>query len=1234
MPKSDAITDRLNTELAESKPKKKNIPTNTQKEVIKDDKSLSIIANAGSGKTSLLVDKLLYILIEKNISLDNIAAITFTRKAAGEMKQKLADSLQSRFQTESDSDTRSKLYALRSKIASANIRTIHSFCKEIISSFPVEAGVDLNFSILEEQNTTQLVTEIVENTLSNTNIETQPESNELQEAEDLRDLVRFFGGKKELIDTVLVILYKRRLFTRFLEEYEVDGGDRKKRLESFYEEIQELLFDKDFDNLIEKINNLNTFVLENNKKSTIATEVKPKIDGFGATKEFSEKLSYYKSICELILKKDHTILIRGYLEKLDFPEKETIESMIVAHPSWRLINNKLNTPPDAPEQILALDQFQSKVAELGKLILQKYTERKQAEGMLDNEDLILKTRELLRNKDIIASLQEKFRILMVDEYQDTDDIQYDIFKPIMNDLKDKMHTLFIVGDKKQSIYTFRGAELEVFEKTRADIEREEGTQHLLKESFRMAPAIAAFTNHLFEKLFHDPRESFNEVGFEETICAYPHPDEGTASLIYANPTPIPKKRTSADKKKANISEVIAEKIVQLSRDPAFSYSDVMVLSRRHAHFTPLMTEFAKNGIPYVYSAGKNYFNSSVVKDIATFLSFLVDPLNREVMIALLRSPFFMIRDEDIITLATLSKSQYDLWFLVQKSEIESIKKAAQILLGLLQNSRVMSIASLIRKVVTDTGMLLHAAHRFDGQQQVANIEKLIEMALIQEAEGKTGLYDFNRFLNDSIADSTSEADAEVKSEQGKVSLLTIHSAKGLQSKIVFVILDDYPLKLSTDTLFFDKKYGPLGKIQLNTEQGKIRFEPWLLTYHQFVQKKKEEAELKRLLYVAVTRAENKLFLVLTAPLTEFANPGRMDHLLYQMPELQNAVLSDSIQFTQRLKRATLSPDAHWEEIAEDYNAMVTIETLESMRADKTSKGNSKDSPPIAETSLSGIEAARPNLSTLSTGTSGEIVSASAYALYKQCPLKYYLTLIADFGSITESVDEAFETELDESDEESGSSKTTLHISPAIRGSLLHYLLEKKVPSKGAMNESVAYLTSKGITTTDNDQSSVISDIISTYQRYTESEFWSELQTSEKASSEFQFYMGIRDFICLGVIDLMIEYESEVLIIDFKSNKVSEGKLAAEAEKYIHQMNLYALAASRLFPDKQINVILSFIRHPELPIKRLLSKKELIAIEHDLTQVISGMRSGIFPSNTEHCSRCNFASEGQSCIRNR
>ncbi len=148
-----------------------------------------------------------------------------------------------------------------------------------------------------------------------------------------------------------------------------------------------------------------------------------------------------------------------------------------------------------------------------------YESKKKAEGFIDFEDILLHTKILLQNENVQKSLSAKYKFIMVDEFQDTNEIQYQIFLPILDYLKNGK--LFIVGDEKQSIYKFRDAEIEIFNLTRDNIQSESGIESLLSlpDSFRMTPAICTFTNFIFRKLFYNPVELFGEVPNTDLVCA-------------------------------------------------------------------------------------------------------------------------------------------------------------------------------------------------------------------------------------------------------------------------------------------------------------------------------------------------------------------------------------------------------------------------------------------------------------------------------------------------------------------------------------------------------------------------------------------------------------------------------------------------------------------------------------------------------------------------------------------
>ena len=234
-----------------------------------------------------------------------------------------------------------------------------------------------------------------------------------------------------------------------------------------------------------------------------------------------------------MLTKAGTIAIREYLSN---DVRENLEKECLAVEIFLDKISYFVIPENHSEIELELAYFGKIFIYFFNKSLNLYSEKKKQEGYLDYEDILLFTQNILENEDVRKSLSEKFKYIMIDEYQDTNELQYNIFLPILDYLK--CGNLFVVGDEKQSIYMFRDAELEVFNKTKLEIIHHAGKESLLTlpDSFRMAPNICVFVNSLFRKLFENPNPLFNEVEHSDIVCAR-NDDILGSCLLYTSPSP-------------------------------------------------------------------------------------------------------------------------------------------------------------------------------------------------------------------------------------------------------------------------------------------------------------------------------------------------------------------------------------------------------------------------------------------------------------------------------------------------------------------------------------------------------------------------------------------------------------------------------------------------------------------------------------------------------------------------
>ncbi|MDP1994423.1 MAG: UvrD-helicase domain-containing protein, partial [Ignavibacteria bacterium] len=253
---------------------------------------------------------------------------------------------------------------------------------------------------------------------------------------------------------------------------------------------------------------------------------------------------------------------------------------------------------------------------LFNFVLEIYENKKSELGYLDFEDILIRTKNVLELPEVRQKLSQKYRYLMVDEYQDTNEIQYEIFLPILERLK--TGNLFVVGDEKQSIYKFRDAELSVFTKTKSDINAEVGLTLILPASFRMAPMLCAFTNSLFRNLFTNANPLFNEVQHTDLICAKKEDLTASIEILLAEN----KKEESSDSE----TELVAKKIVALSANEELNvkFGDIAILCRKRSSFSALEKTFQKFDLPYMIWEGKGFYQQQIIFDFYNYVSFLAN----------------------------------------------------------------------------------------------------------------------------------------------------------------------------------------------------------------------------------------------------------------------------------------------------------------------------------------------------------------------------------------------------------------------------------------------------------------------------------------------------------------------------------------------------------------------------------------------------------------------------------
>ncbi len=720
------------------------------------DRPLAVTAGAGSGKTRVLVERYLH-LLDAGVAVDKIVAITFTKKAAQEMKDRL----------------RAGRPDLASKLEQAQISTIHSLCQRVIQEHPLQAKIDPRFRIGEEWETRVLLTEAIDEVVA-----------ELEAPERL-------GTPQEIVHVVL------ELYETMLSKGDLNFNRSREDRDIAEFPLLQLQF------AMEE-------VLRLQPTTAVQTQV------------LSELQDQWPSLWNLLSFPDDELrlealdvmlkLVKGIKGKLAELTQELRELIVIAQ-----------------EGILE-EQGQVVIGYLGQ-VLQRvhklYSERKRLFGILDYNDLEQLTHLLLQDPKV----REDYDLdhLMVDEFQDTNPLQ----KKIVDALVSQGAKLFVVGDPKQSIYRFRGADVGVFVVTKDEIARN-GTNVFLAENFRSRPELIGFVNALFGQLMDG-----EAIEFEKSTAHKAPAGQPCVTILQT-----PAEDLLSGEARALEAEQIALEIRELVTRGEYRYEQISVLFRAMTNVHIYEKALKEAGIPYVNLSGRGFYSKQEIQDVLHYFRWLEDAADEVAHLAVLRSPFYMISDEGLYWIRQDRSDK-----LTQK-ERSALKQSKDDYAHLRTLASFKPAPEVIRALLERTSYIQRTWRLPFGPQKVANIEKLLEQSWELFARDLYTVPEQIRFLRLMAHDGQKEGEALLDAEHADVVVLrTIHGSKGLEFPVVFLPdTNASAVRSQTGSVLYHPNFGITFKGMKSYEALKEQ------------EKSEEIGESKRLLYVAVTRAEEKLYL--------------------------------------------------------------------------------------------------------------------------------------------------------------------------------------------------------------------------------------------------------------------------------------------------------------------------------------------------------------------------------------
>ena len=826
--------------------------------------SVSLAAGAGCGKTFVLTERFLAYLdpriLEPNAELHELVAITFTDAAAREMRDRIRKRCYQRLEQATDEREKKVWNRLIRSLDAARISTIHSFCGSLLRNHAAEAEVDPRFEMLDPPAAELFRVQTVDNRL--------------------RELLLSGDERVFRLATHFSLRSLRDHVTRLLGENpaavvsawgETDAELLTEVWQKHYREsvvplaLQEILTADPVLQLQELCQN-----------AEVTKEGLP--DHFAEIMSTIAALSGILNPGETLARLRELAQVRGVCKKKDWVDAEQYEQYKDTNKAVRdLIDKSILQDSLQQEPMLEAAELGLELMHLVGDVAQHYERLKQSRNALEFDDLLQRAHQLLtdeRYPEIRKSLNKSTRLLMVDEFQDTDPLQVSIVKAFCGEEWNRQG-LFVVGDFKQSIYRFRGAEPSVSNKLRTDLP--ERGQLSLTKNFRSQPGLLNFVNTLFHDAFEETyqplqpsRAQVSEIGSVEFLWAAKGSETGEEDELL-------RRHSKAQRDRVREARFIARRLAELldseqaivfdaasstEEEPIarpLQLGDIAILLRSLSDVPIYEEALREQGLEYYLAGGHAFYAQQEIFDVLHLLRAVASRTDDLSLAGVLRSPIFSLSDETLFWLAQQRGSLNDSLFAgslpprLSDKEKQKVQRAAEILSELRQSKDRLRVAELLNLAIALTGYDAALLCEFLGERKLANIQKLIEQARTLDRTRPGDLEGFITQLTEFVVRTPKEPLAATQSEGDVIRIMTIHYSKGLEFPLVVVPDLSRSTHSGSKQPEFDELLGPLvPTTEPDTVVG------WDM--HHFAEQLEERQERKRLLYVACTRAADYLLL--------------------------------------------------------------------------------------------------------------------------------------------------------------------------------------------------------------------------------------------------------------------------------------------------------------------------------------------------------------------------------------
>ena len=854
--------------------------TNRQLDVINTrNRNILVSAAAGSGKTAVLVERIIKMITdsEDDTDIDQLLVVTFTRAAAGEMKERIRERLEKMAEDNpKDANLRKQL----SLIHNASISTIDSFCATVVKENFDKIDLDPNFRIADNTEIEMLKADCVSDLL---------EEYYEKADEDFMILAKQYSSGKIMdnLGELILELYKKSTGSinpkKWLEKcagyYEADT----------LEAVEEMPF------IIKLMKIAKSQVEDCLRDMNRALKIAKEPDG----PNYESKLtSFIESIEKIRDSKNYEGMRKSFnlIESItlandkncDQNKKKAVQN-IKNDVNARLgkLKNKLFI--QSLEEILYdIKKCKPSVEMIIKLTIEftdRFTKLKEEKSIMDFNDQAHFALKILNNEDengnlipsdVAKEMSHKYKEIMIDEYQDSNFIQEAILSSVSRG--QNINNMFMVGDVKQSIYRFRQAEpklfLSKFDEYSESLDAD-NCKIILDRNFRSREDVVDAVNSIFDFIMN---KNVGGIDYKD----------GSGLVTGATFEPVPDCQDNVTEavlvegeEKKDEASYVAEKILEIT-DPVngmkvtgkdgklrpAKFSDITILLRSlKGNGEIYLEELESKGIPAYSESKTGYYETIEIKTIMSMLTIIDNPRQDIPLATVLKSPMFKFSDEElaIIKSENLCDDFYDniMIYAANGAEFEIIEKINRFIY-LLNKYRDMvnytGVYDLINEILKDTGYDYYISAMPNGKRRHLNIEALKQKAVNYENISYKGLFNFVRYIEKIQYLDVDDGEASTSSENDNaVKIMTIHKSKGLQFPIVFLCNTTGKMKPDTDKIAFDEE-GGIG-VDFIDEELHLKSPTLIKNVIRMENLEEEMAERQRILYVALTRAREKLFIV-------------------------------------------------------------------------------------------------------------------------------------------------------------------------------------------------------------------------------------------------------------------------------------------------------------------------------------------------------------------------------------